>query len=655
MALTLTGQWETTKFSELFPMVTDGTFLYYYDTNYDAVRKFDIAGAAVVASFSATAVRPILHDGVNLYVFDGIFIYKLDTATMTIISSYTGFPAGIASYVSMASDANFIYICFSAPAPLGGIYKIDKVTMTLSSTWSPPDPNNYSVRNDCLTHLGGFLFAGGRFAAAGGHHRMVKIDAATMVTDSFYQDSRPVVGDNGGIMSVVNDGAFIYCGDWGGTVPYAAPIIDKVNPATFLYADSWVGAVGSQSIYWLVCNGGFVYCQFRASSGDNEVIRKIDTPTMNWVADCSDPDYRMTPQVFAGATFVGVAYDDAAQRLITVNPATMLYTIFFTGNPLAGGAWALASDAGFLYVAGYEMPAIVTKIDPATMAVVNWWGEHWDYEYEYCFGITTLSGFVYPIISQGWDGAAYVPRVVKVDPATMTQVDRWDDIVHGHGSYIIDDGVSLYAAITGNVVARVIKIDPTTMLEITRWTGAAGENINWAYWSAMAHNGTNLFVGLNKNPGQVVKIDPATMATVSRWTDGIAEGYVYAVVTDASYVYALVYNFLLDEALVVKIDPATMLEVARWSAHAHNGAYFLAYNNGTLYVSVQANAGEPMWYAVNCVTMATTDSWIDVVSGGDGLAVQCGSMFIGASDHGWVLKFSPPLPIVATLAATRVS
>ncbi len=63
--------------------------------------------------------------------------------------------------------------------------------------------------------------------------------------------------------------------------------------------------------------------------------------------------------------------------------------------------------------------------------------------------------------------------VIKIDPATMTEVDRWTG---GPGSVLSLSFDPLVAGIIAGLnTPDIVRIDTPTMTELNRWTGTAGE------------------------------------------------------------------------------------------------------------------------------------------------------------------------------------
>ena len=61
--------------------------------------------------------------------------------------------------------------------------------------------------------------------------------------------------------------------------------------------------------------------------------------------------------------------------------------------------------------------------------------------------------------------------VIKIDPVTMTEVDRWT----GDSGQVLDVSGSEDGLFAGLDTPHIVNIDVDTMTEQNRWTGSAGE------------------------------------------------------------------------------------------------------------------------------------------------------------------------------------
>jgi hypothetical protein len=62
-------------------------------------------------------------------------------------------------------------------------------------------------------------------------------------------------------------------------------------------------------------------------------------------------------------------------------------------------------------------------------------------------------------------------RIVKIDPATMTEVARWTGVL----GQVLDVSGSDNGLFAGLDTPDVVNIDADTMEEAARWTGSPGE------------------------------------------------------------------------------------------------------------------------------------------------------------------------------------
>jgi hypothetical protein len=143
-------------------------------------------------------------------------------------------------------------------------------------------------------------------------------------------------------------------------------------------------------------------------------------------------------------------------RVSKVDPSDMSEVAIYDGL-FAGTILSLASDGTYLYAGKSSFKkehGMVVKIDPSDMSEGAMWNE---------YGVDVISlacppGYV--LAGLGSDLA----EVVRLDPATMTEIDRWTD---GGSHYEVralafDDNY-YYAAVDGGII---VIIDPTTMTTV---------------------------------------------------------------------------------------------------------------------------------------------------------------------------------------------
>jgi len=112
-----------------------------------------------------------------------------------------------------------------------------------------------------------------------------------------------------------------------------------------------------------------------------------------------------------------------------------------------------------------------------------------------CFALTFDGTYIYA-------GLEISPAIViKIDPATMTTVSTWTGGAGEDNCLALTfDGTYIYAGLY-TTPALVIKIDPATMTTVSTWTGGAGED----YCIALTFDGTYIYAGLQKTPALVIR------------------------------------------------------------------------------------------------------------------------------------------------------
>ena len=232
------------RFSQMFDLTTDGTYLYSTSWDCNAVMRTSLAtGAtstmAIMGSSGSDRPRTLTFAGdKNLYWSDYSTIFKMNPVTNSY-SSYLVLPS--AQYIyGMASDASNLYVATlttSSPAtPI--ILKINLATgvqstlLTDSSMWSNPTFGGYRVQN--ISVAGGYVYYGEYLPSTGGQ---VLIAAST--TDGTMS---AVAGQGGGyadgigshaafatIGAAASDGSNLYVAD---TWNYRIRAVAAIKPPT---------------------------------------------------------------------------------------------------------------------------------------------------------------------------------------------------------------------------------------------------------------------------------------------------------------------------------------------------------------------------------------------------------------------------------------
>jgi DNA-binding beta-propeller fold protein YncE len=197
-----------------------------------------------------------------------------------------------------------------------------------------------------------------------------------------------------------------------------------------------------------------------------------------------------------------------------------------------GYIMGLYSDGLYIYSAHSTVPSQVVKIDPSTMAtVLNWTGSPGNQAN--CKNVTGDGMFIYAAHACG---STFGP-VSKINPATMALVNTWFPTSDLYNTYdVAFDAGYLYAALSLSP-AKVAKIEPATMTTVAVWTGASGQNQARAIamWEGYLYVG-----GMNANP-RVIKIDPADMTTLDTW-DASPNTTIYDLIVGGSDFYAAQNN-----------------------------------------------------------------------------------------------------------------
>lgn len=254
----------------------------------------------------------------------------------------------------------------------------------------------------------------------------------------------------------------------------------------------------------------------------------------------------------------------------------MATALGWPGFPGALGGLCLATDGTYIYngTGATGTRAKVVKLDIATMTEVDrWTGRADDYD---AISLLIAGGFLYA----GLRGAAIGTTVVKIDPATMNEVARWDGGVEGDEEVrgLAFDGVNLYAGLRffgvggAPTTGGILKLDPATMAEVNRWV------IPFPGFSAfsLGYDGTYLYAGLST--GYICQVDPATMGWVGSWGGGGLYGGISAFAFDGSYIYAasLGSGGAGQPGKVTQIDPAGMGQLGEWTDPGPNGEAVLS-------------------------------------------------------------------------------
>jgi hypothetical protein len=321
-----------------------------------------------------------------------------------------------------------------------------------------------------------------------------------------------------------------------------------------------------------------------AGADIKELLQQLTGTVGTWIG----PPGFCEALVFDG-TYIYAGINASPAVVVKINPATMETVATLVGMlPFEEFCTSLASDGTYLY-AGFnpiilpDTKAKAVKIDPTTMTRVGVPPLCWYFGTgpgRACKALAQDGTYLYTALNKAAT-PAWVAKVIT-DPFGGTH-QVWEGAAGQiecmalayHSSF-------LYAALATSP-AQVVKIDPNTpgdMTTVAIWTGAAGQNGGLS----LVYAGGYIYVGLGTNPVQVVKIDPATMDTVDTWIGPPGIG-CYALAFDGSYIYA---GLSTSPAQVVKIDPNTMETVATWTAGnlGQNNCWALASDGSYIYAGI---------------------------------------------------------------------
>lgn len=170
------------------------------------------------------------------------------------------------------------------------------------------------------------------------------------------------------------------------------------------------------------------------------------------------------------------------------------------------------------------------------------------------YAVTIYAGYIYALTSTGGNLTSYL---VKINPATMTEVARWTPATEDEAFNSYFDGTYIYVLLQ----TYVAKIYPATMKMVGTYTPSGGGLVD------ITGDGTYLYVSFNEfaNIPQIYKINPATMKLVGTWTgDGVNSMQAYGLTYLNNHVYMLVKSSL-GAGYVVGINTGTMAQDSRFA------------------------------------------------------------------------------------------
>lgn len=190
----------------------------------------------------------------------------------------------------------------------------------------------------------------------------------------------------------------------------------------------------------------------------------------------------------------------------------------------------------------------VVKLDPSDMSLVD------SYENTAVTGVDgndmILVGSYLYVAKNNYLG--FVPGGCdKIDTSDMTLADSFNE--SGQAGTSLDyDGTYLLLGLDSDP-GELVRINPATMAEVDRWTGAGGQT----GVISVTHDGTYYYVVMQD--GLIIQINPATMATVQSGTpvsDCVKIKYLN------SKLYAVAAS---TPGYLVQLDPSDLSVLDSWA------------------------------------------------------------------------------------------
>jgi hypothetical protein len=283
-------------------------------------------------------------------------------------------------------------------------------------------------------------------------------------------------------------------------------------------------APNTESREVLLGSDGFLY--YGMATG----LAKVDPVTMAGIAyntDCS-----LCRNLMEWDGFIYYAENNSPARVHKIRKETMQVVATWDGVAGQNDAASLSHDTTHLYVAtgGTGENARIIPINPNTMKTD---GTIWvDSSANGAFGLVTMGSYHYIGIRD-----ANPSQVKQVTKSTMTTNQTWT----GAGVTDLRDvhpdpsGNYIYAShnIDGSA-GKVSKIQISDMTTHLTWTGSG---VAQSHCKLLYHDGTNLWVPCDVNPGVIVKVNPTTMLTIDTWTGTATQRYCYRVQVSGDDVY----------------------------------------------------------------------------------------------------------------------
>jgi len=310
--------------------------------------------------------------------------------------------------------------------------------------------------------------------------------------------------------------------------------------------------------------------------------------------------------------FLYITADDTPTKVVKVHTKTLMRVASLSlSTEDKTQYYNIIFDGRYIYISRRESTLNLIKIDAGSLERIATYnvsegdvGEPIS-RYQQVYGIAYDGTYIYLITAGGY------PRLVKIDPETMTFVSKLTITSISSPRDLVYDGTYLY---TGDYTSpgKILKINPSAMSEVSSLTLATGED----YVTGLAYDGTYLYASLYTSPGKVVKIDPSTMTKISTLTLQSDEKQLWDIMFDGTYLYATAW---WQYGKIIKIDPYSMSRVsARMPDYPnYKSLQHLCYDGKYIYATYNGSPGQVfkfLWEHEGTLSGTTTDSFVPVLS-----------------------------------------
>lgn len=325
------------------------------------------------------------------------------------------------------------------------------------------------------------------------------------------------VGENASYGQCYLDG-YLY------VVVWATPgKVIKIDPAIMTTVDSWTGTANQVSSRYVETDGTYIYVGCSSAGGmwvpPSRVV-KIDPTTMTtvgeWIGEDPPPVWpdQCNPEkiVYDGTNiYVIINFNGCARsaRLVKIDPTTMMTIGQWDGVGIQYGALGLTLFGNYAYVSCSDVPARIVKVDKATMTTISEWvGDISDGGWieGLIWGLTNDGTYLY---AATYDYMEESPlRLIKIDVATMTSLDKYigdpDEML---GISCIYESVNnhVYIGPYGYPNDTIVRVDPSTMTKVDRWMRTGDYHTIMDF--SISSNPKYLFASLWTSPGSVLKFE----------------------------------------------------------------------------------------------------------------------------------------------------